>query len=64
MGDLLFRLAVYLPVLFLIAVVVTGQRHVTARETLRDAAQRSVRWMIYTAFLVIGMQVFAWLFIG
>ena len=64
MGDLLFRLAVFLPVLFLIAIVITGQHHVTARETLKDATRRSLRWLIYTTVLVIGMQVFSLLFIG
>ena len=40
--SLLFRIAVYLPVLFMIAVVVVGQQHVTAQETLRAAAQKTV----------------------
>ena len=44
--SLLFRLAVYLPVLCLIAVVVVGKQHTTARDALRAAAARTVRWAL------------------
>ena len=53
--SLLFRLAVYLPVLFLIAVVVVGQQHTTARDTLRAAAARTVRWALWSAILLAVM---------
>lgn len=55
--SLLFRIAVYLPVLFMIAVVVVGQQHATASETLRAAGARTVRWTIWTLVLVALMTV-------
>ncbi len=61
--SLVFRLAVYLPVLFLIAIVVTGQHHVSARETVRDAARRTGRWIAYTAGIVLAMLAIELLFI-
>ena len=63
MTGLLFRLAIYVPVLFLIAVVVVGQQHVTARETIRDAVGRTGRWLGYTAVLVLIALLITWLFI-
>ncbi len=62
--NLLLRLLIYVPVLFLIALVVTGQRHVTARETLRDARNRTVRWLLYTLAIVVAMLLIEVLFIG
>ena len=62
--SLLFRLAVYVPVLFLIALVVVGQHHATAKDTLRAAVPRTVRWIVWSAALVavmIGLEV---VFIG
>lgn len=63
MTDLLIRIAIYVPILFLIAVVVVGQFHVTVRETLKDAVRRTGRWLLYTAVLVAVMFAFTWLFI-
>jgi hypothetical protein len=62
--NLLLRLLIYVPVLFLIALVVTGQRHVTAKETLRDAKNRTLRWLAYTAAIVFTMLLIEVLFIG
>ncbi|HEX6811530.1 MAG TPA: hypothetical protein VF384_07895 [Planctomycetota bacterium] len=62
--SLLLRIAVYIPVLFLIAVVVTGQHHTTARDTARAAAVRTVRWLIWSVVLVVSMFVLELLFIG
>lgn len=62
--SLLFRLAVYVPVLFLIALVVVGQHHATAKDTLRAAVPRTVRWIVWSAALVavmIGLEI---VFIG
>jgi len=53
--SLLFRLAVYIPVLFLIAIVVVGQQHVTARETVHAAARRTLRWLGWTLVLLTIM---------
>lgn len=62
--NLLVRLAIYLPVLFLIAIVVTGQHHTTARATVRAAAVRTVRWVIWSVVLVAAMLLLEALFIG
>ena len=62
--SLLFRLAVYVPVLFLIAIVVVGQHHTTARDTIRGAVVRTGRWLIWSAVLVVTMLAFDLLFIG
>ena len=60
----MIRLAIYIPVLFLIAVVVVGQQHVSARETIRDAVRRTGRWLGYTAAIVLAMVLIAQVFIG
>ncbi|MEZ6037449.1 MAG: hypothetical protein R3F29_08215 [Planctomycetota bacterium] len=62
--SLLFRIAVYVPVLFLVALVVVGQHHSTAQETLRAAVARTVRWVVWSATLVVTMTALGWLFIG
>ncbi len=62
--SLLFRLAVYLPVLFLIAIVVVGQQHTTARDTLRAAATRTARWALWSAILLAVMIAIDVLWIG
>ncbi|GDY03847.1 hypothetical protein LBMAG49_31760 [Planctomycetota bacterium] len=64
MTQLLFRTAVLLPVLCLIAIVVMGQFHVTAKETLRAAARRAGRWIVWIGLLVLGMELIAVFFIG
>lgn len=53
--SLLFRCAVYALVLFLVAVVVVGQRHATAAATLRAALPRTLRWLALSAALVAVM---------
>lgn len=62
--SLLFRIAVYLPVLFLIAIVVVGQQHTNASDTIRAAVARTVRWTIWTLVLVVVMTACDYLFIG
>ena len=62
--SFLFRLAVYVPVLYLIALVVIGQFHSTAHGTLRGAAQRTLRWLGWSAVLVVSMWALAYLLIG
>ena len=62
--TLLFRLAVYIPVLFLISLVVVGQHHATARETIRHAIPRAIRWTIWSLLLVVTMVGLEILFIG
>jgi hypothetical protein len=62
--SFLFRLAVYLPVLFLIAVVVMGQHHTNARDTLRAALVRTVRWAMWSAALLGAMFGLEFLLIG
>jgi hypothetical protein len=62
--SLLFRLAVMLIVLFPIAVVVVGQKHTNARDALRAAVQRTGRWALWLAALVLTMEVLGVVFIG
>lgn len=62
--SLLFRLVVYVPVLFLIAIVVVGQHHATARDTLRAAVVRTGRWLLWSLALVVAMFALDLLFIG
>ncbi|HLQ39235.1 MAG TPA: hypothetical protein VK348_15610 [Planctomycetota bacterium] len=60
---LLQRLSIYLPVLFLIAIVICGQQHETARATLQAAWRKTVRWLLYSLLLVLAMQLIEWVFI-
>lgn len=62
--SFLFRLAVYVPVLYLIAIVVVGQHHSTAADTLRAAVKRTGRWLCWTAGLLAVMWSIEFLFIG
>lgn len=62
--SLLFRFLVYVPVLFLIAVVVVGQHHTTARATLRAAWPRMLRWLSWSVALIVIMIGLELLFIG
>lgn len=62
--SVLFRLAVMLIVLFPIAVVVVGQKHANAPDTLRAAAKRTGRWALWLAALVLTMEVLGVVFIG
>jgi hypothetical protein len=62
--NLGLRLLVYVPVLFLIAVVVVGQHHVTAAQTVREAVRRTGKWLWWTLLLVAGMLLIEVLFIG
>jgi len=62
--SLLFRIMVYVPVLFLVAVVVVGQHHTTARDTLRGALRRTLRWIVWSLLLVVAMWGLSLLFIG
>lgn len=62
--NLGMRLLVYVPVLFLIALVVVGQRHVSARETVRDAVRRTGRWILWTGGIVLAMVAIELVFLG
>ena len=61
---LALRIAVYLPVLFLIAIVVVGQHHTNARDTLRAAFVRTGRWIWWSALLLAAMFGLELVFIG
>lgn len=62
--SLLLRLGIYVPVLFLIAIVITGQHHATAGATLRAAASRAGRWLLWSMVLLGCMLLLEVLFIG
>lgn len=53
--SLLARIALYVPVLFLIALVVVGQHHTTAADTVRAAMVRTARWVAWSAVLVVAI---------
>jgi hypothetical protein len=59
-----FRLGVYVAVLFLVAIVVVGQHHTTARATLRAAVPRTLRWLLWSAVLLAVMLGLELAFIG
>ena len=61
--NLVERVLLYVPVLYLIAIVVMGQFHTTAKDTLVAAAGRTVRWIGYTAAVVAVMLAVEWMFI-
>jgi hypothetical protein len=61
--SLLVRLALYVPVLFLVMVVYVGQHEETAAATLRGAVRKTIKWTGYTILLVVGMEVVEWLFL-
>lgn len=58
------RLGLYVVVLSLIAIVVVGQHHTTARDTLRAVLPRTLRWIVWSAILVAAMTVLDIVFIG
>ena len=62
--TLLFRIAVYVPVLFMIAIVVCGQHQTTAAATIQDAVRRTLRWLWWTFLLLVVMLGLEFLFIG
>ena len=62
--ELLFRVAVFVPVLFLVAVVVVAQQHKTAQETIQAAVGRTVRWAVWSVVLYAVMTLLELLFIG
>ena len=62
--SLVLRIAVYLPVLFLVAIVVVGQQQTTAADTIRAAVARTVRWTVWTVVLLAVMTACDLLFIG
>lgn len=62
--ELIFRIAVYVPVLFLIAVVVVAQQHSTAQPILKAAVRRTARWGIWSVALLGVMTLLELLFIG
>ena len=62
--SLLFRCAVYALVLFLVAIVVVGQRHATAKDTLAAALPRTGRWLLLSAAVLAAMFALEAVFIG
>ena len=62
--SFVLRVAIYVPVLFLIAIVVVGQHHETARDTMRGAVRRTARWLVWSGLLVAVMLALEVVFIG
>ena len=59
----LVRLLLYVPILFLVMIVYTGQRETTARATIPQAAKKTVKFTIYSVVLVVAMEVIEALFL-
>ncbi len=57
------RLLIYIPVMFLILVVYVGQRHDNARDTIRESARATVKWVSLTIVLVVIMELSFWLIV-
>jgi hypothetical protein len=62
--SLLLRIGVYVPVLFLIAIVIVGQHQTTVEGTVRAAVARTVRWLVWSAVLLGTMLLLEVVFIG
>jgi len=62
--ELLFRIAVFVPVLFLVALVVVAQQHATADATIKAAVVRTGRWVVWSVVLLVSMTLLELLFIG
>lgn len=62
--SLVVRIALYLPILYLIAIVIMAQHHTTAGETLRAAGRRALRWVGWTVCLLGGMFALEAIFIA
>lgn len=62
--NLMLRIGIYVPVLFLIAIVITGQHHATVQATVQAAVARTVRWLVWSAVLVASMLLLEIVFIG
>ena len=62
--NLFLRIAIFLPVLVLIAIVVVGQHHTTADATMKHVLRRWLRWLWWTFLLLAGMLGLSWVFIG
>lgn len=62
--SLLFRITLFVAMLVPIAIVVVGQHHTTARDTLRGALRRTGRWVLWSAALVLVMLLLEIVFIG
>ncbi|MCB9889300.1 MAG: hypothetical protein H6836_06955 [Planctomycetes bacterium] len=59
----MIRTLIYVLVLFLIMIVYTGQHHDNGRDLLRDAVRKTGKFLVWTAGLVVVMEVCFWLFI-
>ncbi len=57
------RLALFLPVLWLVMLVYGGLKHDDAAGTIRAANAGSVKALAYLALIAVGMFVIEWLFI-
>ena len=59
----LVRLLLFLPVIFLIALVYAGQRHDNARDILHSSLRISLKSTIYLVLLVVVMQLLHAIFV-
>jgi hypothetical protein len=57
------RIAIYVVVMFLIMVVYTGQQHDKGADILQDSVRKTGKFCVWTAILVLIMELCFWLFI-
>ena len=61
--DLIFRILLYTVVMFLIMIVYTGQFHAEPRAILVDSVRKTVKFVLWTAVLVVVMEISFYFFI-
>ena len=61
--NLLIRILIFVPVIFLIMVVYAGQKETDASGVLSAAGRKTVTVLIWTAVLVLGMELIEFAFL-
>ena len=61
--ELLVRILVFLPVVFLVMVVYVAPHHAEPQPMLHDAARRSGKALMWTTVLILAMQAIQLLFL-
>lgn len=57
------RLAILVPVVWLVMVVYAGLKETDAAGTIRSANHKTLKTMLYLAAIAVGMFALEWLFI-
>ena len=57
----LIRLVLFVPIVFMISLVLSAPRSRDVQSMVRHASARSVRIYFWTAVVLVGLEVFSWL---